>query len=354
MATYVPVATDPADPVSSRFVGSAAEEFRTLKNRTKGALVVPLTDPVPGFIPEVALRAGKGLGFDATGNPVVFTISGTADPSLRADLAAAGGVALVNGAVSQSDLQKQTYEAFSTGGTSTAYTLTPVPAQTAYVMGTSFFVNFHVASGASPTIAFNGIASPPNLVKQAADGTYVNVAANDIPINHRGRVTLINGIQALVDLPKAKSGANIDITSLQGTATNDSAAAGKVGEYQEATAGALGNLVSGTAVNSVSISLTAGDWDVWGATDFAATGATVTQLVTSLNTVSATLTAPDTAYQLGGAAYSSGATGALGIAPRHKRISLAATTTVFLVVRAFFGAGTINPNSAVICARRAR
>ena len=98
MATYVPVATDPADPVSSRFVGSAAEEFRTLKNRTKGALVVPLTDPVPGFIPEVALRAGKVLGFDAGGNPVVLTVAGTTDPSLRADLAAAGGAALVGNA----------------------------------------------------------------------------------------------------------------------------------------------------------------------------------------------------------------------------------------------------------------
>lgn len=224
MATYVPVATDPADPVSSRFVGSAAEEFRTLKNRTKGALVVPLTDPVPGFIPAVATRAGKVLGFDASGNPVVLSVAGTTDPSLRADLAAAGGVALVNGAVSQADLQKQTYIAGTTGGTSTAYTFTANPAITAYLANESFFLTFHAVSGDNPTLAINGVATPPNLVKQNRDGTYSNILAGDITLNHRSRVALLSATQAwvetlpvrgvIVDRAYAEYTANANITTV--------------------------------------------------------------------------------------------------------------------------------------------
>jgi hypothetical protein len=99
--------------------------------------------------------------------------------------------------------QEQTYTAFTTGGTSTAYTLTPSPAITAYAVGQSFWVNFNAASGAAPTLTISGVATPPNLVKQIADGTYANIAANDIPINHRSRVTLISATQALVDLPAA-------------------------------------------------------------------------------------------------------------------------------------------------------
>jgi hypothetical protein len=45
-------------------------------------------------IPALAVRAGKLFGFDAGGNPVAIVNGGVADPSLRADFAAAGGSAL--------------------------------------------------------------------------------------------------------------------------------------------------------------------------------------------------------------------------------------------------------------------
>lgn len=90
----------------------------------------------------------------------------------------------------------------TTGGTSTAYTLTPAQAIAAYTAGQSFWVTFHTASGAAPTIAISGLASPPNLVKQDNTGAYVNIAANNIPANHRSRVTLLSASQALVeDMP---------------------------------------------------------------------------------------------------------------------------------------------------------
>lgn len=128
--------------------------------------------------------------------------------------------------VAASELQNQTFTAYTTAGTSTAYTLTPSPAITAYAANQSFFVNFNAASGAAPTLAISALGSPPNLVKQIGDGTYANIAAGDIPINHRSRVTLLSTTQALVEkLPApaqtltsgtavAASGTAVDFTGI--------------------------------------------------------------------------------------------------------------------------------------------
>jgi hypothetical protein len=89
--------------------------------------------------------------------------------------------------------------AATTAGTSTAYTLTPSPAITAYAANQTFWVTFHTASGATPTITISGVATPPSLVKQDVTGAYVNIQAGDIPTNHRSRVTLISTTQALVE-----------------------------------------------------------------------------------------------------------------------------------------------------------
>lgn len=107
-------------------------------------------------------------------------------------------------AASVADVVAQTWLKATTAGTSTAYTLTPAKPITAYTAGQSFWVTFHTASGAAPTLAISGVAAPPNLVKQIADGTYANIAANDLPTNHRSRVTLLSASQALVeDMPPA-------------------------------------------------------------------------------------------------------------------------------------------------------
>jgi hypothetical protein len=106
-------------------------------------------------------------------------------------------------------IQNQTNTAYTTAGTATAYTLTPSPAITAYAAGQSFFVTFNAASGAAPTLTISGVATPPNLVKQIAAGTYANIAAGEIPTNHRSPVTLLSATQALVEsLPFAVAGPN--------------------------------------------------------------------------------------------------------------------------------------------------
>jgi len=104
MATYVPNATDATQPTEDKTVESAALEFRTLKSRVNALETAVNAEDVKdlrvpeasvGAIPNVATRAGKALGFDAAGNPAVLAVAGTTDPSLRSDLAAFGGSALV-------------------------------------------------------------------------------------------------------------------------------------------------------------------------------------------------------------------------------------------------------------------
>ena len=96
------------------------------------------------------------------------------------------------------DIQVQLATAFTTGGTSTAFTLTPVPAITAYIAGQEWDVSFSAACGAAPTFQVSGLAMPPNLVKQNADGTYSNLSAGDFPIGWQSKVKMVSATQALV------------------------------------------------------------------------------------------------------------------------------------------------------------
>ena len=132
-----------------------------------------------------------------------------------------------------------------------------------------------------------------------------------------------------------------------GTTTNNNANAGSVGEFVTATGSGVA-LTSGTAANITSISLTAGDWDVWGNIEFAPAGATQTILIAGLNTVSATQAATPFREVLQGTL-----TGNNSAWAPQQRISLAGTTTVFLVGTSTFSGGTVAA-TGYIAARRAR
>lgn len=107
-------------------------------------------------------------------------------------------------AVQAGQIQSGALVAFTTGGTGTAYTLTPTPAITSYAANQTFSVAFNAAAGVAPTLAISGLASPPNLVRQAQNGTYFNIAANDFPAAWQSPVKLISPTQALVmQLPGA-------------------------------------------------------------------------------------------------------------------------------------------------------
>jgi hypothetical protein len=152
-------------------------------------------------------------------------------------------------------------------------------------------------------------------------------------------------------------GANYQVTEnpassqMPGTTTNDNANAGNVGEYVSSTIppGSAVALATSTSANVTSISLTAGDWDVFGQVFINPAGGTnTTSFMASSSTTSATLASPPDFV----IAYSSTGVG-IGNPISTKRFSVNTTTTVFLVVFATFTGGT-NAAYGTLAARRRR
>ena len=131
---------------------------------------------------------------------------------------------------------------------------------------------------------------------------------------------------------------------LYGVTTNSNAAAGQVGELISsslAQASAL-SLTDNTPVDVTSISLTAGDWDVTGTLFWIPVATTeVTAMSGGVSTTSATIPSSD---NIGGKALwqvpwtSNGGPSGLAVPPI--RLSLASTTTVYLVIQANFSVST--------------
>lgn len=107
---------------------------------------------------------------------------------------------------------------FVTGGTGTAYTLSPTPAITGYQAGQSWVIKFSAVSGAAPTLTVSGVATPPALLRANPDGSLTAIGANDIPLNFISRVTLISATQAILEeMPTSRLVAGASTTA-SGTA----------------------------------------------------------------------------------------------------------------------------------------
>lgn len=138
---------------------------------------------------------------------------------------------------------------------------------------------------------------------------------------------------------------------VKGTATNDSAQAGSIGEYATNTTSGT-PLTTATGGNCTSVSLTAGDWDVSGTIRYIPASTTVTSnLQTGITTTSGTLAGLGTQNTLQvnyitGVAFQEQSTPVV-------RMSLASTTTVFLAGIASFTTSTMTCNG-FIRARRVR
>ena len=178
-----------------------------------------------------------------------------------------------------------------------------------------------------------------------------------------GTPSSANLLAAMTD--ETGTGSNVFATSptittpnIVGTATNNNASAGSVGEYVQGDrlVGAQLSLTTATAATLTSISLTAGDWDVTGFVAFtpaATTNATVMFGCTSLTTNTLDTTplrffqqvSPTTA----GTVYNNSFTFGLPTC----RLSLASTTTVFLVAQSNFTVSTMTSYGS-IRARRMR
>lgn len=121
--------------------------------------------------------------------------------------------------------------------------------------------------------------------------------------------------------------------------TNDAAAAGALGEEIHSYNSTQSGMTSGTNKNVVSISLTAGDWDVSGFAGFAPSAATISNAEAGVSTTSVTL--PGDQTEVFCTPPGTGVSGKFSCTTTAKRISLASTTTVYLVAVATFSAGTV-------------
>lgn len=137
-----------------------------------------------------------------------------------------------------------------------------------------------------------------------------------------------------------------------GTATNNNAATGSVGEYvtSAVAAGSAVALTTATSANVTSISLTAGDWDVWGNVAITASGPNMGGGNGWISLVSATF--PDTSL-VSSLSITAGGVAVWRASVPYVRLSLSGTTTVYLSAQTTFAVGTAGASGG-IHARRAR
>jgi len=184
------------------------------------------------------------------------------------------------------------------------------------------------------------------------------LAGNPVSTNTASTIVLRDGSGnfSAGTITASLSGTSTTSTNVLGTTTNDNAAAGYVGEFVNSTVsvGSAISLTSGTTANVTSISLTAGDWDVRGQVDYRAGATTsITILKQGISTTSATLGAQDTFTTNVFAAVVPTASNDIGNTFRQQRISLASTTTIYLVSNATFTPSTLSAYGT-ITARRVR
>lgn len=160
-------------------------------------------------------------------------------------------------------------------------------------------------------------------------------------------ITLTDGAGNLATLPTAGQ--------LVGTATNDNATAGNVGEYVTATATAGSvSVTANVSINITSISLTAGDWDVIGIINYLpATTTTIQTCYSSISNTTGTLGAAAFMAQQSFVPGTVLGNNPYGLITMPTRITLTTTTTIFLVGNTNFGVSTMTAGGT-IRARRVR
>lgn len=175
----------------------------------------------------------------------------------------------------------------------------------------------------------------------AFNSTYINVSSTNT------QITAGAGIEQ-----GAWNGSNLNSSQINGTSSASSAASGIVGEILDnsVVSGAM-SLMTATQTNIVSKVLTAGDWDCNGDIEFAeGTGASATVAISGINTTSATLPPrATTARNTQTINYPAAVNFDVPVGPT--RISIASTTTVYLVGYSEFSGGTESAGGEVRCRR---
>jgi hypothetical protein len=165
---------------------------------------------------------------------------------------------------------------------------------------------------------------------------------NSVIINNKYNYPIQFGINNAVAYTMGLTGLSFGSgIGIVGTTTNDNATNGNVGEYvQSAGTSTKGSMsTTNTFSNITSISLTAGDWDIYGTTLFDNNGATITNLAAAISTYSGD-TRTDHVDALNVLYISPGGLTNMGATTIYYRLSLASTTTVYLKAEANYSVST--------------
>lgn len=230
-------------------------------------------------------------------------------------------------------------------GTPTALVLTNatgLPVSTGMSgLGTGVATALGVNVGSGGAVVTNGgaLGTPSSGVATNLTGTASGLTAGTFTAGSASNLT--SGT-----LPAARTNGHMN-----GTATNDAAAAGEVGELLSNSAAPA--LTTATTANCGQVSLTAGDWDVYVYGLFSGAGTTVTSDVRlAISTTSATLpvAAPFNFFQFRNNAVTDFVY-AQSVGPL--RVSVSGATTYYCVAQATFTTSTFNVSGS-IRARRMR
>ncbi|TIW62978.1 MAG: hypothetical protein E5V48_02645 [Mesorhizobium sp.] len=193
-----------------------------------------------------------------------------------------------------------------------------------------------------------------------ADGAKATLVGMEFDLNTTGPVVALSNaskLKAIANIPDSVNNNG----QRTGTATNDNADAGNVGEYVESVvaSGSGVSLTTATAKDMTTISLTAGDWDVEFLPGFTGGGTTTVNYLVASVSSGATNTLDQTNGRYVAHNFSAGTlfnavpAGLFGFAGITVRFSLSATTTIRAVVQAAFGTSTCTAHG-VLRARRVR
>ena len=220
-------------------------------------------------------------------------------------------------------------------------------------------------------VAQGGTALVSTTINQLLYSSAANTIAGLATGNSSVLVTSAGGVPSLsTALPSGLTATNMSLTTptlgaatatsltfspttngIVGTTTNNNVAAGSVGEFVSSAilSSSSVSTTTSTATNLTSISLTAGDWDVWGNVTFTiSVGASL--IANWISSTSATI--PD-ANVIGQQQSLTANIGTGGKNAPERRFSLSTTTTIYITGYAIFPSGTVTLCGGIY-ARRVR
>lgn len=168
-------------------------------------------------------------------------------------------------------------------------------------------------------------------------------------------VSTITGVSGTMSGFNTITVTTITPTHVVGTTTNDNATVGTYGEYVSSTTSGVSSFpTNGNYGDLLSISLTAGDWDVTGTIQAQINGATWTNALIAISTTTGNSSAGITEGVNGFRPDTTNITSNALLAIPAVRESLSTTTTIYLKYRSSYSAG--GPPQAIgrISARRVR